>query len=148
MACACKGNAARPNFEVVVAGGTGKVAFTSSSKATAASVGRRYPDSVIRLKGTREVVQHLLAYEVVEDAGSGITIYASASEVEAFKQAEATPGSIARHAQTGVPVSYGVVNADGDIVAASTVRDVAASAAAAYPGSTIRDKTATTTPVA
>lgn len=50
MACGC--NKSRVEFEVVADGGTGRVLHTSSNEMTAKTVARRYPDSIVRPKGT------------------------------------------------------------------------------------------------
>ncbi|MEU6594256.1 hypothetical protein ABZ923_34475 [Streptomyces sp. NPDC046881] len=55
MGCACQGNASKPKYEVVTTvvdprtqQEKEKVVFTSASKPTATTVGKRYPGSTIR----------------------------------------------------------------------------------------------------
>ncbi|GGZ23345.1 hypothetical protein GCM10010387_15600 [Streptomyces inusitatus] len=52
MPCSC--GKKRNRFEVV-AEGTGKVLFTSSSEGTANAVSKRYPGSTVRESGTKEI---------------------------------------------------------------------------------------------
>lgn len=46
MACSCQNK--RLMYEVVLNAGTGRVAFSSSNRATAEAVQRRYTDSIVR----------------------------------------------------------------------------------------------------
>lgn len=50
MACGC--NKKRQEFEVVADGGQGTVLFTSTSEPTARTVAGRYPNSIVRERGT------------------------------------------------------------------------------------------------
>ncbi|MFD3848177.1 hypothetical protein ACFWVB_20090 [Streptomyces microflavus] len=51
MPCAPCNKRKNQQFEVVGQDGTGKVLFTSGSKATADAVAKRYPGSSVRTKG-------------------------------------------------------------------------------------------------
>lgn len=49
MGCSC--NKGRKQFEVVADGGAGRVLFTATVEATAQTVSKRYPGSIVRVQG-------------------------------------------------------------------------------------------------
>ncbi|PSK57980.1 hypothetical protein B0E38_01825 [Streptomyces sp. 111WW2] len=113
MGCACKDkNGAR--FEVVTNGGTGRVAFTSGAGATARTTAEtvmgRYPGSVLRKRGTQEIVHHGERYEVALQEGAGVVVFASSDLDQAKGQLTKHQGAVVRERESGI-VQAGTVPA-------------------------------------
>lgn len=102
MPCACMSKNKR--YEVVLDRGTGRVAFTSSSRPTAETVAHRYPKSIVRDQGSGQVLAHAWpkgTYEVVHD---GAVIVTGSDRATLQAAAAQHPGSVVRCTKTGTVV--------------------------------------------
>ncbi|MFJ8852358.1 hypothetical protein [Streptomyces sp. NPDC102437] len=97
MPCACQNK--RQSFEVVQSGGTGRVAFTSSSQGTSEAVADRYAKSIVRDKKTGDPVYHSWpkgSYEVVLQAGAGEVVFTGTERNRLKASADDHAGAVVR----------------------------------------------------
>lgn len=116
MGCACKDKTGA-RFEVVLNGGTGRVAYTSGAGATARhtaeTVMGRYPGSVLRKRGTQEIVHHTEPYELALQQGAGAVVFANSDVDRATAKLAEYPDGVVRERETGVIVA----RPDGQVLA-------------------------------
>ncbi|WP_405759447.1 hypothetical protein OG234_13215 [Streptomyces sp. NBC_01420] len=86
MGCACN-QKGREMYEVVMNGGTGRVAWSNRNRPTTETVAGRYPGSVVRKKGSEDIVHHKEAYEVARTEG-GPALFASSNLAAATAHAD------------------------------------------------------------